>query len=451
MMDPLAAAIAFGALGANLLATALLFLFNPRSREVRWYLPFLFGLSLWLLSLGVLSITGDWSGGWAVAFVAAITLLPGLFLASTLADTAPLRWPPWAALGLSVAALPLGFGAVLGDSALLEPAWIIWQVLGWGGGSYLHWRRGRSLPRHHERRTSQWVVWTLLLVPPLAVGAGMVVGAQGFFTYVMPVIVFFVHVLVFVGVVWLRFYDIEVRAARSGEIAARAAETERLAAVGELAASVAHEVRNPLTGVRSLAQRMAEEDVDPERWRRYSAVIVEEVERVDRIVSGLLGLSRRGSTERWSGRPTPLQPLFDDLVLLVSSRAARAGVSLRTAAGAAMAPAPREALASALLNLLLNAIAHSPPGGAVEVGAMAHPDRVELWVRDSGPGVAPADRNRIFDPFHTSLPEGTGLGLSVVRRIATELEWEVVVEDAPGGGALFRLRLPTARSAEGVA
>ena len=448
MADPLATAIAFGALGANLLATALLFLFNPRNREVRWYLPFLCGLSLWLLSLGVLSINGDWSGGWAVAFVAAVTLLPGLFLASTLADTSRRRWAPWAAIGLAFAALPVGFGAMLGDSALLDPAWAAWQALGWGGGSYLHWRRGRSKPRNHERPKSQWVVWTLLLIPPLVVGAGMVVGATRFFTYVMPVIVFFVHVLVFVGVARLRFYDIEVRAARSGEIAAHAAETERLAAVGELAASVAHEVRNPLTGVRSLAQRMAEEEVDPDRWRRYSGVIVAEVERVDRIVAGLLGLARRGSTDPWNGRATPLQPLFDDLILLVSSRADRAGVSIRKAGAAPSAPAPREALASTLLNLLLNAIAHSPPGGVVEIGAAEHPDRVELWVRDSGPGVPPADRKRIFEPFHTSLQDGTGLGLSVVRRIAAELEWDVAVEDAPGGGALFRLGVPAPRPAE---
>lgn len=448
MADPLATAIAFGALGANLLATALLFLFNPRSREVRWYLPFLCALSVWLLSLGILSISGDWTGAWPVAFAAAVTVLPGLFLASTLADVDRRQWAPWTAVALSLAALPVGVGAMLGDSDLLRPVWILWQALGWGGGSYLHWRRGRAKPRHPERRAAQWAVWTLLLIPPLAVGAGIVLGAQGFFTYVMPVIIFFVHVLVFVGVVWLRFYDIEVRAARSGEIASRAAEAERLAAVGELAASIAHEVRNPLTGVRSLAQRMAEEEVDPERWRRYSAVIVDEVERVDRIVSGLLGLSRRGSAERWTDQATPLQPLFDDLVLLVSSRAARVGVTVRASAGALTAPAPREALASTLLNLLLNAITHSPSGGVVELRAAAHRDRVELCVRDSGPGVAPADRKRIFEPFHTSGADGTGLGLSVVRRIATELEWEVAVEDAPGGGALFRLRLPEERTAE---
>jgi signal transduction histidine kinase len=440
MSDPVAAAIAFGALGANLLATALLFLFNPRSREVRWYLPFLFGLSLWLLSLGVLSIRGDWTGGWAVAFATAVTLLPGLFLASTLADTSR-RWgAPWAAVVVSVAMVPVGLSAMRADGVAADVIWTLWHVVGWGAGAYLHWQRGAGKPRTRGRGP-HLVVWTLLLIPPLAVAGGMLIGAQTFFTYVMPVVIFFVHVLVFAGVIWLRFYDIEVRAARSGELAARATETERLAAVGELAASIAHEVRNPLTGVRSLAQRMAEEELEPERWRRYAAVIVEEVGRIDRIVSNLLGLARRGWSERWNGEPTPLAPLFEDLALLTSSRAARAGVMLRLSASGMSAPAPREALASALLNLLINAIGHTPAGGTVELAARGG-ERVEIWIRDSGPGVPAGERERIFEPFHTGAADGTGIGLSVVRRIARELDWEVSVEDAPGGGAVFRLRLP---------
>src|SRR5690606_10604848 len=97
----------------------------------------------------------------------------------------------------------------------------------------------------------------------------------------------------------------------------------------------------------------------------------------------------------------------------------------------------------ALLNLLLNALAHTPRGGVVTLSASAG-DRVTISVRDTGPGVPAAERSRIFEPFHTASVDGTGLGLSVVRRIARELDWELEVDDAPGGGAEFRIRLPAA-------
>src|SRR5690606_32943335 len=175
------------------------------------------------------------------------------------------------------------------------------------------------------------------------------------------------------------------------------------------------------TGMRSLAQRIAEEPVDEERRRRYAEVIVEETGRVERIVAGLLSLARRCTLGAWSGDAAPLDAVFDDLLLLTSARAARAGVAVRAERTAILAPAPREALAQALLNLLLNALAHTPRGGTVTLRA-SDGERVTISVRDTGPGVPAAERARIFEPFHTASVDGTGLGLSVVRRIARELD-----------------------------
>lgn len=445
MADPLAAAIAFGALGANVLATALFLLFNPGSRAVRWFAVFLTAISLWLLSAGMMAISGDRAGGWAVPFAVAVMMMPVLFLASMLAQVeARPRWLPWAATAAGLLLLPLVVGALLGGWG---GRWlgVAWQAAGWGGGVVLDWRSGSPRRRPDAPAWVRRVVDSLLLIPPVAVVGGLALGMQAFFVYVMPLIVVGVLMVLFVGVVWLRFYDIEVRAARSGEIAGGVAEAERLAVVGELAASIAHEVRNPLTGVRSLAQRMAGEDVDPERRRQYAAVIVDEVGRVDRIVGNLLALARRESVAGWSGEPTPLAPLFQDLGLLTAARAERAGVRLEVDARQTVAPAPREALAQALLNLLLNAIRHSPPGGVVRLTARPG-DPVEIRVCDQGPGVPPGDRDRIFEAFHTGSADGTGLGLSVVRRLARDLDWELTVDDAPDGGAVFRVRVP-ARSA----
>ena len=112
------------------------------------------------------------------------------------------------------------------------------------------------------------------------------------------------------------------------------------------------------------------------------------------------------------------------------------------------APAAREPLAQALLNLLLNALAHAPEGTAVELRARETADAVELTVRDHGPGIPPEARERIWEPFHSG-SGGTGLGLAVVRRLAREHAWKVEVGDAPGGGAEFRLTLPQSTEAAG--
>ena len=452
MADPLGTAIAFAALGANVLATGLLLLFNPRSRAVRWYTAFLTDISVWLLALGVLSITDAWAGPWATVYAGAVFALPGLFLAATLAQVADDRTVArWAVVGLTVPAIPLGVAVMTSpEPTAVTLAGLGWHVFGWGAGSYLQWRTDRDRPRAPAPAGVRRLTATLLTIPGIVVVGAVVLGARAFFSYVMPLLVVAIHFIIFVGVVWLRYYDIEVRATRSGDTAGRALEAERLAAVGELAASVAHEVRNPLTGVRSLAQRMAEEEVDPERWRRYSGVIMEEVGRVDRIVGNLLDVARRTPEATVEGEgPTELAPLFDDLILLTAARADRAGVSLEADARGLTTPAPREPLAQVLLNLVLNGVRHTPEGGRVRLMAEESGGGITLRVRDGGPGVPPEERERIFEPFHTMGAEGSGLGLSVVRRIAGERDWTVEVGDAPGGGAEFRVALPGKRAGGG--
>jgi len=450
MADPIAGAIAFSALGANLLAKGLLLLLNPGSRAVHWYVAFLSALSLWLLSLGTAAVAGADAGLPATGFAIAVVLMPVLFLASAIAsDHALPGRAPWLAAGIGLALAPLAVAAFHGRLPAAGAISLAWLVAGWGGGTVVHWRAHLRRPFRDERhrRAYRLVLGLLLLAPPTVIG-GYLLEWEEFFTYVMPLGTIAIHFIIFLGVARLRFYDIEVRVARSGEIASRAGELERLAAVGELAASVAHEVRNPLTGIRSLAQRMAEEPLDPERLRRYASVVVEEASRLDRIVTSLLSLARRGTLGAWSGEPTRLASLFDDLLLLTAARAARAGVTVRAERTTIVAPAPREALAQALLNLLLNALAHTPRGGTVTLSA-SDGDRVTISVRDTGPGVPPAERSRIFEPFYTASVDGTGLGLSVVRRIARELDWELEVDDAPGGGAEFRIRLPAAPASRG--
>jgi signal transduction histidine kinase len=440
--DPLAAAIALFALGANLLGATLLLLFNPESRVVRWYTGFQVGLMAWLLSQGMGHLTGDWSV-WDPLMAVSVASLPGLFVAASLAQD-PRRppWHAWAALGLTVLAVPLGARPLLPD----PPTWanaggLLWHVGGWTAGSVLQARRTGERLARIGARDRRAVVTTLLLLAPASVAAGFVLGADGFFTYLVPLMTVVVQILVFYGVTRMRFYDIEVRVARTGELVTRATELERLALLGELSATVAHEVRNPLTGVRSLAQRLAEDAVNGERRKRYAEVILQETSRVERLVRDLLDVARDTARPQWSGEPTRLEPLFQDLRLLTQARAEEAGSSVRFEARVPSVQAPRDPLAQVLLNLLLNALDHSPDGGTVRVLVDAPDGRVEIAVRDEGPGVPPAERERIFEPFRGGR-HGTGLGLSVVRRLGRELGWDVLVGEAPGGGAEFRLVMP---------
>jgi signal transduction histidine kinase len=440
--ETLAALISFFALGANFLGTVFLLMIDPRSRSLRWFALFMVDIMVWLGVQGWIFGRGE-IGALAPVFEASVHMLPGLFLASALVDCR--GWSDARAalvVGVSVALLPISLGDVVepvgGPSAPL----FAWQLFGWLTGAGLHFRDRRTTADPGARKRMRLAVLIILMViGPLAVVVGWFAGGD-FFTFVMPLLTVGIQLLIVFGVLHLRFYNIEVRAARSGELAAAAAETERLAVIGELAATVAHEVRNPLTGVRSLAQRLAEDGVDEDRRRRYAEVIVREVSRVESIVSNLLGLARRRAGGVRAG-VTALDPLFEDLSLLVGGRADKAGVRLVTEPRGLTAIAPREPLAQALLNLLLNAIDHSPPGGRVVLEARSTRGAREIVVRDEGPGVPPAERERVFQPL-VSGTGGTGLGLAVVRRLASEHGWDVEVGEAAGGGAEFRVRVPAA-------
>jgi signal transduction histidine kinase len=434
-LDPVAGAIAFFAFGANALGTILLLLLNPASRGLRWYATFNVVLLLWLALQGAAVLGYASATTWWV-YAAAVHMLPAFFVAATLAD---LHDRPAREL---LAILLLGAVVfLLMDDPLNSPLTVVWQAAGWGTGALL---RGRE--RRHRTagsasgRSVRRLLFVLVMIIPLAV-IGAFVLRLGFVLYALPLITVTVQVLVFTGIFRHRFYDVEVRAARTGELAAAAAEQERLAVMGELAASVAHEVRNPLTGMRSLTQMLGEPRVSDESRRRYTEVILGEIDRIERMVDNLLDLSRRAAPTGNGTGGTLLTPLFEDLALLTGARARRDGIVVAIDGGDIVAPAPRELLAQALLNLLLNALAHSPPGGRVELVARRQPDAVSIFVRDQGPGVPEAERDRIFEPFR-SRGAGTGLGLAVVRRLARELGWRASVRDAAGGGAEFELRLP---------
>lgn len=448
----LAITVTFIAFGVNLLGAVLLLLLNAGSRSVRWYLPFHLAVLLWLFAQGSDLL---WPGrGWFAPLIFAVALMPLLFLLFAIMEssTRP-AWQAYAALVLAAPLIPLVMRGLYAIDAtrLTETLTSAWSVVGWVGGSLILWlqsrKQTRATPDQPDVRR-KILLLAFVLIAPIAVAISILVGGQSFVLVGIPLITILIMVLIFYGITRLQFYDIEVRARRTGDIAAETFETQRLAVLGELAATIAHEVRNPLTGVSSLAQRIARGDLPPEKSREYAGVILDETARVERLVSNLLDVARRGRRLRPTGGVhTPLQPLVDDIVLLVASRARRKSVEISTHIGGGLAAcAPRELITQALLNLLLNAIEQTPAGTVVELRAQHAGNDVELIVRDHGPGVPPEDRERIFQPFYSTRPDGTGLGLSVVRHLAREQNWRVSVDDAPGSGAAFHVVIPACAS-----
>jgi signal transduction histidine kinase len=219
---------------------------------------------------------------------------------------------------------------------------------------------------------------------------------------------------------------------------------EQLAAVGHLAAGVAHEVRNPLTGIKFLVDA-ALRPANPTRLTDDDLRLIrQEIARMERTVQDLLDYARTPAPDR---RPHDLRALVTEAAGAAKSRADRKQVAVRVDSAPQPAPAlvDRDQLLTLLTNLLFNAIDAAPPGGEVGARVGAGPGGIlTVQVVDNGPGIDPGVADRLFTPFVTSKTTGTGLGLSVARRVARDHGGTLTAANQPGGGACFTVTLPAA-------
>jgi PAS domain S-box-containing protein len=221
---------------------------------------------------------------------------------------------------------------------------------------------------------------------------------------------------------------------------------DRLASLGRMAAGVAHEVRNPLTGIALLLDDLHDR-LPPGEDRSLAARALQEIERLEGIVQGLLAYARVDRMER---RSCPVEQLLEQSLFLLKKQARTQGVRVALQLEPDLPPldGDPEKLKQALLNLYLNALQAMPDGGELRVSARKSGGEVELRVEDTGPGVPPGEADRIFEPFYSLRSGGTGLGLSIAHTIVSDHGGHIALESPSGGGAAFCLRLPAAAGAE---
>ncbi|HXG66587.1 MAG TPA: ATP-binding protein [Blastocatellia bacterium] len=228
------------------------------------------------------------------------------------------------------------------------------------------------------------------------------------------------------------------------------ASRERLATLGQMAATVAHEVKNPLSSIKSIVQVMREEEALA-GYDRDLELIVSEIDRLNRTVSQLLAFSR---PSRADARPARLSELVNSTVALFANEAKDMGVTMsaQVESDAEISGAQAAALREAFGNLVINAIQATGAGGEVTAHAFIENDArapsLVVSVTDTGPGIPEQAQNRVFDPFYTTKSRGTGLGLAIVQRRMAEIGGVVELTSpvTDNHGTRFRLIVPLAKN-----
>jgi signal transduction histidine kinase len=229
---------------------------------------------------------------------------------------------------------------------------------------------------------------------------------------------------------------------------ARLMSAERLAAVGEMAARIIHEIKTPLISIGGFARLIRKTlPTDDPNLISYLTIISEEVSRLERVIENLLVLAKPGHP---NARPDDLNEVVEKTLLLVGEHAEGAHIEVHTSLDSDMLPLEfdRNQLRQVLLNLLQNAIHAMPDGGSLRVTTQKKKAFVQIVVQDSGLGIPDEHMNKLFIPFFTTKPNGAGLGLSIAHKILENHNGFIEVTSEVGGGTTFVVNLPRERPSE---
>jgi two-component system, NtrC family, sensor histidine kinase HydH len=232
------------------------------------------------------------------------------------------------------------------------------------------------------------------------------------------------------------FTELVARAIENVRLRTELVQRERLAALGEAAAVMAHEVRNPITAILNAQTLLLKEATDPNSQGALLCVIGEEALRLERLVSDLLDLGRPLTPRVKS---VDLHELAETSVSVLSARGEAGGIEFVVERPLAhvLADIDPELTQLALWNVLRNAAQASPTGKRVVVTVIARGERCALVVDDEGPGFPTEQVERILEPFHTTRATGTGIGLAVVRRVVEACRGSIEIGASPSGGGRF--------------
>ena len=221
----------------------------------------------------------------------------------------------------------------------------------------------------------------------------------------------------------------------------RARRAERLAGVGQLAASLAHEIRNPLASIEGAVNVLGKEDTAEELRQEFRRIIVKECRRLKGLLTDLLNFARPREPRY---RTVDVRQKIESVTNLVAHAADQRGISVIKRVDGDLPPleCDPEQLEQIILNLALNAIQAMSGPGEVTLSASRHNSEVEIRVTDQGPGLSPDLLDKIFDPFFTTKEHGTGLGLSVVHQIVAQHSGRITVAKNPDKGMTFSVILP---------
>lgn len=226
------------------------------------------------------------------------------------------------------------------------------------------------------------------------------------------------------------------------------ARRERLAVLGEMAAVLAHEIRNPLAALKGLAQYLHERQGGEAGSAEVTEAMVREARRLEQLAADLLEYARPRPIQRGEVK---LEALLDELVARFQPEAQAVGVLIHREGARDLPPIPGDAerLRQVFTNLMVNALQAMPRGGvlAVQVLRAGRPGTVVVTIKDRGEGISPDDLSQIFSPFFTRRPRGTGLGLAIARQIVEQHGGTITVQSVPGQGTRFAVTLPAQEEA----
>ena len=252
--------------------------------------------------------------------------------------------------------------------------------------------------------------------------------------------------IVVVGILGMAviFYNQQSHLQRVKDLETEIGRQARLSELGNLAATVAHEIRNPLNSVSMGLQRLKAEfspTQDHDEYTRFLNLIQGEVHRLNAIVEQFLSLARPLSLKR---EKIAVDQFLHELTTLAAGDAGSSNVSidLKIAPGLPSLDADPNYLKQLLLNLILNGVQAMPQGGTLTVAAEADKDLLRLTVADQGMGIERQALTKVFEPYFTTKPNGSGLGLSIARRIAEAHGGNITVESEPNRGSRFQVFLP---------